>query len=104
MQSQVHCSAQTLILATPDDWHLHLRDDPYIASVLPDTLRSFRRAIVMPNLHPPVTTAAAASAYRARILKHVPPRTHVEPLMTLYLSDCFDLTEVGAAAHSGLVH
>src|SRR5688500_847990 len=104
MQSQVHCSAQTLILATPDDWHLHLRDDPYIASVLPDTLRCFRRAIVMPNLHPPVTTVTAASGYRARILKHVPHGIDFAPLMTLYLSDSFDVTEIAKAAHSGFVH
>src|SRR5687767_14741633 len=104
MQSDTEPSARTLTLATPDDWHLHLRDDPYIASVLPDTLRCFRRAIVMPNLHPPVTTVAAAAAYRARILKHVPRGTDFEPLMTLYLSDGFDVTEVGKAAHSGFVH
>jgi dihydroorotase len=104
MESDIRSSACTLTLARPDVWHLHLRDDPYIASVLPDTLRYFRRAIVMPNLHPPVTTVAAAAAYRARILKHVSPAADFEPLMTLYLSDSFDATEVKAAVQSGIIH
>ena len=104
MQSDTRVSAGTLTLARPDDWHLHLRDDPYIASVLPDTLRCFRRAIVMPNLHPPVTTAAAAADYRARIMRCVPPGSDFEPLMTLYLSDSFAASEVQTAARSGIVY
>jgi len=88
----------------PDDWHLHLRDEPYIGAVLPHTLRCFRRAIVMPNLHPPVVTVAAADAYRTRILAHVPAGSDFEPLMTLYLRDGFDSHEVGKARESGFVH
>ena len=93
-----------LTIAQPDDWHLHVRDVPYIASVLPGTLRCFHRAVIMPNLHPPVTTVAAAAAYRTRILQAVPAGTDFEPLMTLYLSDSFDVAEIRAAKDSGFVH
>ena len=70
---------QELTLTRPDDWHLHLRDDALMASVLPDTARQFARAIVMPNLRPPVTTTEQAQAYRARILSALPAGTSLKP-------------------------
>ncbi len=72
-----------LTITRPDDWHLHLRDDALMASVLPDTARQFARAIIMPNLRPPVTTAAQAEAYRGRILAALPAGADFTPLMTL---------------------
>ena len=77
----------TLTLARPDDWHLHLRDGAMLAAVLPDTARRFARAIVMPNLKPPVVSTADALAYRDRILAALPAGAVFEPLMTLYLTD-----------------
>ncbi len=97
-------ASERITLIQPDDWHLHVRDAPYIASVLPATLRCYRRAIIMPNLHPPVTTVAAAAAYRARIMSAVPAGIDFEPLMTLYLSDSFDVAEIRRAKESGFVH
>src|SRR5450759_5751353 len=76
---------QTLTLTRPDDWHLHLRDGAALAAVLPHTARQFARAIVMPNLRPPVTTVELAEAYRHRILAVLPENSRFEPLMTLYL-------------------
>lgn len=93
-----------LTLTRPDDWHLHLRDGPALASVLPDTARRFARAIVMPNLKPPVTTTEMARAYRQRILAALPPGLAFEPLMTLYLTDNTPPAEIRAARASGLVH
>ena len=93
-----------ITLVQPDDWHLHVRDTPFTASVLPATLRCYRRAIIMPNLHPPVTTVASAAAYRARILSAVPVGTDFEPLMTLYLNDSFDASEIRKAKDSAIVH
>jgi dihydroorotase len=93
-----------LTLTTPDDWHLHLRDGDALAAVLPYTVRQFARAIVMPNLKPPVTTVAAARAYRERILAALPSGTAFEPLMTLYLTDNTAPAEIGAAKASGFVH
>jgi dihydroorotase len=78
---------KTLTLTRPDDWHLHLRDDDYLRAVLPATAQRFARAIVMPNLRPPVTTVALAQAYRQRILDALPAGAKFEPLMTLYLTD-----------------
>ena len=78
---------KTLTLTRPDDWHLHLRDGDYLRAVLPDTARRFARAIVMPNLKPPVTTVALALAYRRRILDALPAPSSFAPLMTLYLTD-----------------
>jgi len=95
---------QTLTLTRPDDWHLHLRDGDLLAAVLPDTARQFARAIVMPNLRPPVRTLADALAYRARILAAVPAGMKFEPLMTLYLTDNTDPAEVLNAHASGIVH
>lgn len=92
-----------VILTRPDDWHLHLRDGDAMKSVLPDTARTFARAIVMPNLRPPVTTVAAARAYRARILAALPAGMRFEPLMTLYLTDKTPAAEIRAARESGFV-
>jgi dihydroorotase len=94
----------TLTITRPDDWHLHLRDDALMASVLPDTARQFARAIVMPNLRPPVTTTAQAVAYRERILKALPADMKFEPLMTLYLTDITSADEIKKAKASGVVH
>jgi len=94
----------TLTIARPDDWHLHLRDGDEMKSVLPDTARCFARAIVMPNLRPPVTTVAAAQAYRGRILAALPPDIDFAPLMTLYLTDNTPAVEIRAAKQSGFVH
>src|SRR5450830_1173030 len=80
-------SLQSLTITRPDDWHLHLRDGAALASVLPHTARQFARAIVMPNLRPPVTTTTQAAAYRERILAALPSGMQFEPLMTLYLTD-----------------
>ncbi len=91
-------------LTRPDDWHLHLRDDTLMASVLPDTARQFARAIVMPNLRPPVTTTAQAMAYHERILKALPQGMKFEPLMTLYLTDNTSAEEIKKAKASGIVH
>ena len=93
-----------ITLTRPDDWHLHLRDGEALAAVLPDTARRFARAIVMPNLKPPVTTVAAAAAYRERILAARPAGSDFEPLMTLYLTDRTPPTEIAAAKASGFVH
>lgn len=95
---------QTLTITRPDDWHLHLRDGAALAAVLPDTARQFARAIVMPNLKPPVTTVAQAEAYRARILAALPAGLTFEPLMTLYLTDNTQADEIVAAKASGFVH
>jgi dihydroorotase len=95
---------QELTLTRPDDWHLHLRDDALMASVLPDTARQFARAIVMPNLRPPVTTTEQAQAYRARILAALPAGMSFEPLMTLYLTDNTGAEEIRKAKASGIVH
>ena len=95
---------QKLTLTRPDDWHLHLRDGAALAAVLPDTARQFARAIIMPNLKPPVTTVAQAQAYRARILAALPAGMQFEPLMTLYLTDNTSPEEIAAAKASGFVH
>ena len=92
-----------LTLTRPDDWHLHLRDGEALASVLPHTARQFGRAIVMPNLKPPVTTVEQAAAYRQRILSVVPAGLSFEPLMTLYLTDNTPASEIAKAAASGFV-
>ncbi len=92
-----------LTIRRPDDWHLHLRDGAALAAVLPYTAERFARAIVMPNLKPPVTTTAAALAYRERILAALPAPLRFEPLMTLYLTDRTDPAEVNRAKQSGRV-
>ena len=88
---------ETLTLTRPDDWHLHLRDGAVLKAVLPHTVRQFARAIVMPNLKPPVRTVAEAAAYRDRILAAVPAGQRFEPLMTLYLTDNTRPEEILAA-------
>lgn len=93
-----------LTLIRPDDWHLHLRDGDGLKAVLPDTARQFARAIVMPNLRPPVTTAEAALAYYQRIQQALPVGLVFEPLMTLYLTDNTPAQEITAARASGIVH
>lgn len=91
-------------IVKPDDWHLHLRDTPYLEAVVGDTARQFGRAIVMPNLTPPVRDCADALAYRQRILAALPPRSDFEPLMTLYLTDTTRVDEIAAAAESPYIH
>ncbi|KWB61101.1 dihydroorotase [Burkholderia ubonensis] len=97
-------SPATLTLARPDDWHLHVRDGEMLAALLPHTARQFGRAIIMPNLKPPVTTTAQAHAYRERILAAVPAGVTFEPLMTLYLTDNTPPDEIRRARESGFVH
>ena len=92
-----------ITITRPDDWHLHLRDGEALAAVLPHTARQFARAIVMPNLKPPVTTVEQAAAYRDRILAALPAGMAFEPLMTLYLTDNTPPAEVAKAAASGFV-
>ena len=96
-------TAQSLTLTRPDDWHLHLRDGAALAAVVPYTARQFARAIVMPNLKPPVVTAAQALAYRERILAACPPGAAFEPLMTLYLTDLTPPQEIRRAREAGVV-
>jgi dihydroorotase len=95
---------QTLTLRRPDDWHLHLRDGAMLQGVLPETARHFGRAIIMPNLVPPVVTADDARAYRDRILAVLPEGMSFEPLMTLYLTEATDPADVDAAHAAGLIH
>jgi dihydroorotase len=92
-----------ITLTRPDDWHLHLRDGAAMASVLPYSARQFARAIVMPNLKPPVTTVALAAAYRERILRALPSGARFEPLMTLYLTDNTEPAEIDRAKASAFV-
>lgn len=92
-----------LTLLRPDDWHLHVRDGAHMAHVVPFTARQFARAVIMPNLKPPVTTVALAAAYRERILKAVPAGCAFEPLMTLYLTNTTSRQEILAAKASGFI-
>ncbi len=96
--------SETLTLQRPDDWHVHLRDDDALAVTVPATARQFARAIVMPNLVPPVTTTAQALAYRERIMAEVPDDCGFKPLMTLYLTDDTPPEELVKARDSGVVH
>jgi dihydroorotase len=93
---------QTITLTRPDDWHVHLRDGAMLAAVLPHTARQFARAIVMPNLVPPVTTVAAARAYRERILAALPAGADFTPLLTCYLTDDTDPEEVARGHAEGV--
>ncbi|WP_229008552.1 dihydroorotase [Methylophilus sp. Leaf408] len=92
-----------LTITRPDDWHLHLRDGETLKAVLPDTARQFARAIVMPNLRPPVSTADAARAYYDRIRQALPATLIFEPLMTLYLTDNMAAEEISRAHQDGVV-
>ncbi len=94
----------TLTITRPDDWHVHLRDGAVLDDVVPHTARQFGRAIVMPNLKPPVTTTAMAAEYRQRILAAVPQGVAFEPLMVLYLTDNTTADEIRRAVDSGFVH
>lgn len=100
--------SERITITRPDDWHLHLRDGEWLPLLVGHTAREFARAIVMPNLKPPVTTTAAALAYRERIRAARPaagqPGSDFEPLMTLYLTDSMSADEIDAAADSGAVH
>lgn len=93
---------KSITITTPDDWHLHFRDNPMLAETVPATARCFKRAIVMPNLVPPITTAEMALAYRQRILD-ASPNTEFEPLMTLYLTDSTTAGEIEKAHSAGVV-
>ncbi|MGH8621308.1 MAG: dihydroorotase [Burkholderiales bacterium] len=93
-----------IAITRPDDWHLHLRDGAHLRAVLPDTARRFARAIVMPNLKPPVPSVRLALAYRDRILAALPGGARFQPLMTLYLTDGTPPGEIAAARASGAVH
>lgn len=93
----------SITLRRPDDWHLHLRDGAMLQGILPETSRDFARAIIMPNLVPPVVTGADAQAYRDRILAALPQGDQFEPLMTLYLTEGTDPADLEAAAASGLI-
>ncbi|MGF1447305.1 MAG: dihydroorotase [Pikeienuella sp.] len=94
---------EILTLRRPDDWHLHLRDGPMLAGVLPQSAASVGRALIMPNLVPPVVTAADAAAYRTRIMAALPDGADFEPLMTLYLTEATDPEDVARAAEAGLI-
>jgi dihydroorotase len=102
--SHAAASVDSISLARPDDWHLHVRDGAMLAAVLPHTARQFGRAIIMPNLRPPVTTTDQARAYRERILAALPAGAKFEPLMTLYLTDNTAPDEIRRARASGFVH
>jgi len=104
LYNQPEAIVQQLTITRPDDWHLHLRDGALMQSVVRDTARQFARAIVMPNLRPPVTTTEQAQAYRARILAALPAGTKFEPLMTLYLTDNTSAEEIRKAKASGMIH
>lgn len=95
--------SKTLTLRRPDDWHLHLRDGAMLRAVLPETSRHFARAIIMPNLVPPVLTGADASAYQDRILAALPDGSPFTPLMTLYLTENTDADDLARAHASGLI-
>jgi len=92
-----------LTIIKPDDWHLHLRDSPYLESVVGDSARQFARAIIMPNLSPPVTSCKTALAYRERILSALPTSIHFQPLMTLYLTDNSDIADIRQAGESDFI-
>lgn len=95
---------KSITLRRPDDWHLHLRDGAMLEGVIGDTSRHFARAIIMPNLVPPVVTTADAQAYKERILKAIPSGHTFQPLMTLYLTEHTDADDVEAGKTSGLIH
>ena len=94
---------QEITITRPDDWHLHVRDGAVLNTVVPHTAAEFGRAIIMPNLKPPVTTAAQALAYKQRILAAVPQGLSFEPLMTLYLTDNLPADEIARAKDAGVV-
>lgn len=94
---------QRLTIVRPDDWHLHARDDATLKAVIPHTAKVFGRAIIMPNLVPPITTVDQAVGYRERIMQAVPEGSHFKPMMTLYLTEATTPADVEAAVKSGVV-
>ncbi|HET9679339.1 MAG TPA: dihydroorotase [Gammaproteobacteria bacterium] len=96
--------SKTLTITRPDDWHLHVRDGDMLRAVLPHTAKQFARAIIMPNLQPPITTVEMAQAYRDRILAAIPEGIQFEPLMTLYLTAQLQADEIMRAKQSGIIH
>jgi dihydroorotase len=96
-------SVPSLTFTRPDDWHLHVRDGAAMAAVLPHSARQFQRAVIMPNLRPPITTAVQAVAYRERIVAALPPGSSFEPLMTLYLTDATPPDEIRRAKEAGVI-
>ncbi|WP_268877932.1 dihydroorotase [Algihabitans albus] len=102
LRPRAEAAGDTLSLRRPDDWHVHLRDGPMLSLAADLTARQFARAIVMPNLVPPVTTAAAAEAYRERILAALPPGRDFTPLMTAYLTDQIDPDELESGFQAGV--
>ncbi len=104
MTNTTNTTINSITITRPDDWHLHVRDGVALASVLPDSARQFGRAIIMPNLKPPVTTTEQAAAYRQRILAALPSGSAFEPLMTLYLTNNTPPDEIRRAKDSGFVH
>ncbi|WP_332741894.1 dihydroorotase [Hydrogenophaga sp.] len=103
MNAATPTTTDTLTITRPDDWHLHVRDGDALRTVVPHTAAQFARAIIMPNLKPPVTTAAQAVAYRDRIRAAVPEGVSFEPLMTLYLTDNLPADEIARAKDAGVV-
>src|SRR5262249_47517028 len=101
-ESDMPISTDTITLRRPDDWHVHLRDGAMLATVVPLTARQFARAIVMPNLVPPITSVAAARAYRERILAALPAGPAFTPLMTCYLTDTTDPQELARGREEGI--
>src|SRR5438270_13351283 len=97
-------STDRLVIARPDDWHVHLRDGPMLRAVAPATARVFARAIVMPNHAQPITTVAAARAYRDRIIKSLTDQGRIVPLITLYIKDNNNAAKVDETRTSGIVH
>lgn len=102
MSNNANATPSSLTLTRPDDWHLHVRDGAALQAVIGHTASQFGRAIIMPNLKPPVTTVAQALAYKERILAALPAGSSFEPLMTLYLTDTLPPTEIAAAKAAGL--
>jgi len=100
---KIYSEMQQQTLIRPDDWHLHLRDSPYLESVLPHTAAQFERAIIMPNLNPPVTTCQLASDYLQRITAALPENSRFQPLMTLYLTDNTNPVEIVTASQSDFI-
>jgi dihydroorotase len=96
-------TTDSITIITPDDWHLHLRDTPFLEAVVGDTARQFARAIIMPNLKPPVRSCEEALAYRERILNALPAETAFQPLMTLYLTDNTRVEDIEAASESEFI-
>ncbi|MCP4984202.1 MAG: dihydroorotase [Gammaproteobacteria bacterium] len=91
-------------IITPDDWHLHLRDESFMAAIVGDSANQFGRAIIMPNLNPPVRNCAQALAYRERIKAALPKQSRFEPMMTLYLTDHTSIADIKTASKSKFIH